>query len=73
MYRISSTNNWFHGEKFASLAAAVKRANEIVAKGYTADVVIDADRDTFRAVYTPNNCKAGRAIRGTYERNPKPY
>ena len=68
MYRISSTNAFFHGEKFDSLAAAKKRADQLVAKGVIADVVSDADRETFRAVYTPATCEAGRVMRGTYTR-----
>jgi len=68
MYCISSTNGWFNGETFDSLVAAKKRADEIVAKGYIADVISYADRETFRAVYTPATCKAGQVSRGTYTR-----
>jgi len=68
MYRISSTNDWFNGQRFDSLAAAKQRADAIVAKGCNADVVAEADRDTFRVVYTPAACVAGQAIRGTYDR-----
>jgi hypothetical protein len=68
MYRISSTNEWFNGQRYDSLAAAKDKADSIVAKGYLADVVADADRDTMRVVYTPADCFAGQADRGTYQR-----
>jgi hypothetical protein len=68
MYRISSTNDWFNGQRFDSLVAAKERADSIVAKGEVADVLIDADGETMRVVYTPAACVAGQAVRGTYAR-----
>lgn len=70
MYKISSSNAYYNGEQFSSLAAAKERADAISAKSptITVDVLALSDRDTFRAVYTPASCVSGSVVRGTYNK-----
>lgn len=70
MYKISSSNSFYDGERFDSLAKAKERADAISAKSPTITVDVHAlsDRDTFRAVYTPAACRSGSVARGTYRK-----
>lgn len=70
VYYIRSSNSFFDGQRFESLADAKERADKISAKfpHETVDVYASVDRDTFRAVYTPSTCLGGSTIRGTYDK-----
>ena len=63
MYRIASTNNFFNGRTFDSLAEAKKLCDKY-GKKYTMDVLAFVDRETWRAVYTGS----GTFTTGTYKK-----
>ena len=63
MYRISSTNSFFDGRTYDSLAEA-KQLCDKYGKQYTMDVLAFVDRDTWRAVYSGS----GTINTGTYKK-----
>lgn len=69
MYYLTSTNKFYDGQKFESLADAKEKADIISAKGFVVDVWALNDRETSRCIYTPANCVAGQATRAAYANN----
>jgi len=71
MYKLSSTNKWYHNARFDSFAAAKAESDKAAAQGVTADVIALTDRDKFRIAYTPSSAPGGKAIRATYLKREK--
>ena len=71
MYKLSSTNKWYHGARFDSFAAAKAEADKAAARGVTADVIALTDRENFRVAYTPSSAPGGKAIPATYSKQEK--
>ena len=67
-YWLSTTDFSQNGRTFDSLADAKKTADRLSnSRPNTAyDVCAFVDRDSFRLVYTPATCRAGKAHRGVY-------
>ena len=50
MYRLSSTNAWYDGMRFDSLAEAVLKQRKASVAGYVCDVMRDEDNQTTKVV-----------------------
>lgn len=66
MYIIKSTNSWYNNRKFESLGEAKELADKLSLEGSMADIWSEVDHKESRCIYTPADCVAGQAIRGTY-------
>ena len=67
MYYLTSTNKFYDGQKFESLADAKEKADIISAKGFVVDVWALNDRETTRCIYRAERKREHR------ERFPEEY
>jgi len=64
MYRLSSTNDWYNGMQFDSLASAVEKCKSVDPATCVVDVIAYTDHKTFRAVYSNRQINTGTYRKG---------